>query len=136
MTLTIDITPELEAQLREEAAKRGLDAREYIVKTLREHLRQTQNQRAPSLPEAEAGLLQKINEGLPPEIWRRYDELFAKRRAETLTPEEQNTLIALSDQIEELNARRIEYLVELARLRQTSLPALMQELGIKAPPYV
>ena len=41
-----------------------------------------------SLPQTEAKLLLKINEGLPPEVQRRYDELIAKRRAESLTPDE------------------------------------------------
>jgi hypothetical protein len=136
MTITINITPELESQLREQAAKQGLDASEYIVNALQKDLRQPQNQYAPSLPEAEAHLLQQINQGLPPEFWQRYHELLDKRRAETLAPDEQATLITLSDQIEEFNARRIECLIQLARLRQTSLPALMEQRGIKTPSYV
>ena len=36
MMLTINITPELEAQLRDEVAKEGLDADAYIVQTLEE----------------------------------------------------------------------------------------------------
>ncbi|MBI3797591.1 MAG: hypothetical protein HY268_11585 [Deltaproteobacteria bacterium] len=136
MALTIEITPELESQVREQAEQRGLGAGEYVVNILREHLRQTHTIDARCLPEAEARLLQQINEGLSPEMWQRYNELIAKRRAETLTPDEHAALIALSDQIEDLNARRVECLAELARLRQTSLSALMQQLGIKAPPYV
>jgi len=61
------------------------------------------------------------------------NELIAKRRAETLTPDEHAALIALSDQIEDLNARRVECLAELARLRQLSLSELMQQLGLKLP---
>jgi hypothetical protein len=136
MLLTINITPELEAQLRDEAAKEGLDANAYIVHTLEERLRPSQDHRPPHLPEAEAYLLQQINQGLPQEMWQRYHELLDKRRAEILTPDEQAALIALSDQIEDANAHRIEHLVELARLRQTSLGTLMQQLGIEAPPYV
>lgn len=84
----------------------------------------------------ETTLLQKINQGLPLATWQRYHELVAKRRAETPTPEEHAGLIALSNQIEEAHARRMEYLVELARLRQISLEALMEQLGIKTPEYV
>jgi hypothetical protein len=43
----------------------------------------------------EAELLEKINQDLPPDVQRRYDELTAKRRAETLTPEEYKELLAL-----------------------------------------
>lgn len=136
MLLTINITPELEAQLRDEAAREGLDANAYIVHTLEEHLRPSHAHHPPHLSEAEAHLLQQINQGLPQDMWQRYHELLDKRHAEILTPDEQADLIALSDQIEEANACRIEHLIELARLRQTSLDTLMQQLGIEAPPYV
>ena len=138
MTLTIDVEPELEARLRGEAAPTGQDANHFIVSVLKECLREARHHEAmdaatpPSyLRPAETDLLLKVNEGLPPETWQRYNALLAKRRAETLTPDEHAGLIALSNQIEEVNARRIGYLVELARLRGTSLPTLMDALGIK-----
>ena len=90
---------------------------------------------APSLPQAEAVLLLKIDQGLPPEVQKRYDELTAKRRAESLTPDEYDELLRLTGQIENLEARRMEYLVELARLRRTSLAKLMENLGIRPPAY-
>ena len=83
---------------------------------------------APSLPQDEAKLLLKINQGLSPEVQKRYDELIAKRRAESLTTEEYDELLRLTDQIENLEARRMEYLAELACLRQTSLTKLMEDL--------
>jgi hypothetical protein len=79
--------------------------------------------------------LQEINLGLPEETWHRYRELIQKRRAETLAASEQAELIAISDHIEDLDARRAERLAELARVRKMSLPALMEQLGIKALPY-
>ena len=136
MTLTIDITPQLESQLRKAAAKQGLDASEYVINTLQEHLRHAQNDGTPHLTEREFCLLQQINLGLPEETWQHYHELIAKRRAETLTPDEQATLIEISDQIEKLNVNRVKHLVELARLRKVSLSALMQQLGIEALSYV
>lgn len=137
MSLTIDLPPELEARLREEAAREGVDAGTFIRNTLEERVRQGCSATEPPshLPQQEAALLQKINEGLPPEKWQRYRELVAKRRAETLQPDEHASLIELSDQIEAANARRIAHLIELARLRQTSLEALMEQLGIKSPGY-
>ena len=135
MTISIDLAPELEQQLRDAAAKVGLDTRAYIVNTLEQRLRYTRPE-APHISSAEAKLLHKINLGVSQEDWQRYHTLMAKRRTETLTPDEHAALIALSDQIEEANVRRIQALVELARLRQTSLEALMQELGLQAPSYV
>jgi hypothetical protein len=134
-TITLELTPELEQRLRDEAAKQGLDPSRYIVIALKERLRPAVRD-VSRLSKAEAGLLQKMNLGLPPEMWEDYHALIAKRRAETLTTEEQATLIEISDQIEQANAHRIQYLIELASLRGTSLKAVMQELGIEAPAYV
>jgi len=91
---------------------------------------------ASSLPQAEAELLLKINQGITSDTQKYYDELIAKRQAETLTPDEHSQLLHLNEQIEKLQAQRIEYLVELARLRKTSLTTLMEDLGIQMPMYV
>ena len=90
---------------------------------------------APSLPEGEARLLQKINQELPPDVQQRYDELTAKRRAETLTPEEHQELLALIDRIEQADAKRVQALTELAQLRNVSVTTLMAELGIRPSAY-
>jgi hypothetical protein len=84
----------------------------------------------------EAELLQKIKQGLPAETQRRLDLLTAKRRAETLTDEEYEELLALVDEIELRDAKRVEYLAELAQLRNVSLRALMQQLDIRQPANV
>ena len=76
-------------------------------------------------------MLQKINQGLPEATWQEYQFLIAKRRAESLTPEEHTRLIALSDTIEEAHVERMTLLAELARRRQTPLKMLMGQLGIK-----
>lgn len=90
---------------------------------------------APSLPHAEAELLQKINQGIPPQTQDRYTTLIAKRKAAALTTDEYAELLQLTDHIENLEARRMEYLTELARLRQVSLDNLMQQLGVRPPEY-
>ncbi len=66
---------------------------------------------------------------------KRYDELTAKRRSDTITPEELQELLDLIDRIEHSDAERMQYLAQLAHLRQTSLTALMNELGIETPSY-
>jgi len=89
---------------------------------------------APSLAPRETELLAKINRGLPSDLAARSQELIQKRRARTLSEEEHAELLRLSDQIEHLEAQRVEALAELASLRGTSLSRLMAELGIQAPP--
>lgn len=91
--------------------------------------------KASTLPEAEVELLLKINQGIPSDIQKHYEELMAKRQTETLTHEEHGELLQLTEQIEKLQAQRIEYLAELARLRRTSISALMENLGIQVPTY-
>jgi len=92
--------------------------------------------RAPSLPQREAELLLKINQGWSIATQARYEALIAKRQAEQLNASEYDELLALTEQAETLNVRRIEALVELARYRQTSLPRLMATLGLQEPGVV
>jgi hypothetical protein len=132
MALTIDLNPELEAQLREEAAKTGIDTSAFVVRALEERLQRKSRQRVPShLSQEEAALLQKINQGLPEAMWQEYHNLIAKRRAETLTSEEHVRLIALSDSIGEAHAERMAHVAELALRRHVPLKTLMGQLGIK-----
>jgi hypothetical protein len=134
MTLTINIAPDLQSQLYREATLVGLDPGAFVARLIEERLRK-EKRRAPRLSSRETELLREINRGLSPGDWQRYRDLIAKRRAEALSPAEQNALIALSDKIEAINVRRIERLVELAHLRNTPLETLMEQLGITAPAY-
>lgn len=84
---------------------------------------------------AEAELLRQINTGWAAERWQRYHALVAQRRAGLLTPEEHRELIALTDERELAHAQRLGHLIELAKLRQTTLDAVMEQLGIQAPGY-
>jgi hypothetical protein len=70
-----------------------------------------------------------------PTIQQYYNELIAKREAETLTSDEHQNLLRLTEQIEKLQAQRIEYLADLAQIRGISLTALMENLGIKMSEY-
>lgn len=136
MSITLNITPDLETRVRQAAAKAGVEPDTYIADILEQYLHvQQAGSKATGLSKTETALLQQINLGLSQETWRRYHELIEKRRAETLTPDEQKALIEITDEIERANARRISALVELAQYRQTSLDALMDKLGIKAPTY-
>jgi hypothetical protein len=89
----------------------------------------------PQLPNREFELLFKANQNMPDDIQIRYDELIAKRQAETLTTDEYQQLLQLTEQIEQFEAIRIETMAELAQLRQTSLTHLMKELNIHPPAY-
>ncbi len=89
----------------------------------------------PRLSTNESALIQKINQGLTPVLQQRYDELLEKRDARTLAPEEHQELLVLTDQVEAWNVERVQALSDLARLRQISLSAVMQQLGFDQPVY-
>ena len=86
---------------------------------------------APSLPTEESELLQKINRSLPAAVEQRRRELDARRRAGSLTTAEHEELLRLIDQIEAVQVERLANLVALAEFRGTSLPRLMNDLGLE-----
>jgi methionyl-tRNA formyltransferase len=106
---------------------------EHLLRRWRQQLAQ---RNVPSVPQREAELLQFIAREKRAGFAERFAELQAKRRAFTLTPDEQDELIALSDEAEAFDVERLKALSELALLRQISVPKLMKQLGLKAPPVV
>jgi len=93
------------------------------------------HRKAPHLSKDESELLARINHWLPLHIKPRLDALLAKHEAETLTAEEQNELAALTDELEEAHAQRVETLAALANLRGVTLREVMNQLGIHFPDY-
>lgn len=89
--------------------------------------------KAPNLSKREAELLQQINQGLPAHLQQRYDELTTKLRSEAISSTEYDTLLALIDQVELADIERMKALIELAQLRNVSLDALLNQLGIHPP---
>lgn len=89
------------------------------------------HRRVPALPKLEADLLVRINKGLLPNLYERYKVLITKREDENLTEEEYDELIRLTDQAEQVQVERLEALIELSQIRNTSLDELMGSLGIK-----
>jgi hypothetical protein len=78
----------------------------------------------------ETELLGRINAGLSEPQARRLEALDARRKEETLTPEEHAELLGLVDVSERLAVGRAEALVELARLRGATVRSLMSDLGL------
>lgn len=77
-------------------------------------------------------LLELINQSLPPSSLARFQELQAKRQAETLTEAEHSALIDITTEMEAKHVERIKYLSELALLRKTDLRSLMAQLDLIA----
>jgi hypothetical protein len=132
MTLTLEISPELEAALRERAERIGLAPDRYVIDLLQERLAPT-NDGPTGLPAAEVALLERINEGLAEATWARYQALKEKRDAGTLMDAEHAELIRLVNEVEIWNARRLEAVAEPAKLRGVRFPDLVKQLGLGAP---
>jgi deferrochelatase/peroxidase EfeB len=131
-TINLNLPPELEHQIRTEAARQGVEPDRYILNALQERLQP----RLPTSQPTEADLLQQINIGFSAQTWEQYYALIAKRHAETLTPEEHEQLIQMSDRLEQLNVTRIQALIQLATFRNQPLTDLMQTLGINPHPEI
>lgn len=139
VTLTVELEEEKSERLRQLAALMGWSVSELLRSGVDLVLRsgnrvgtvQAKDLKDPlKLSEVESSLLLDINRGLPAAVAERYRQLTIRRRDHRLSPAEHEELIRLSDEVEDLQARRMESLSELARLRGTSLPGIMEELGI------
>ncbi len=86
------------------------------------------------LSQRESELLLRINRGLAAGMAERYQELMSRRRAGSLAGEELRELLRLTEESERLQAERVEFLAELARLRAKPLGVLIEELGIRPSP--
>ncbi len=126
MTITLELPHELELQLREEADQKGVSLKHHILQRLDETGAFVGN-----MPLTESELLQKINIGLPEEVWFEYHRLTALRKAALLTDVEHQRLIELVNIIEMAHAERMKHVVNLAQLRGTTLDQIMDDLGLK-----
>jgi len=88
-----------------------------------------------TLPEnKEVRLIKKVNESVLSDAERvRFSELIEKRQSENISESELDELTALTEQSEELNLKRLKYLVEIAGIRNKSLREVMKELEIFPP---
>ena len=78
----------------------------------------------------EAELLQSARRRRPRAFQRRYHELMQKRQEETLTEADYQELLAMTNEAEAFDTRRLKALAALAEMRHTDLDTLMRELGL------
>lgn len=130
MSITIQLNPDLEKQLKSNAAQIGVEPEQFVTKILQEQLRQISDLDEGFIKK-ESELLHKISLGIAEKEWNLYSSLIQKRDNGKITEVELPKLIALSDKVENANVERIKNLIKLANLRGVTLTALMGELGIK-----
>jgi hypothetical protein len=77
-------------------------------------------------------LVSKINQtALPLPKIERCNVLLQQMEFASLTESEHQELMSLVEEEETLRVERVKYLIELAQLRNITLPQLMEKLGLK-----
>jgi hypothetical protein len=128
---TINIQADVSVEMLVKAAEQlnETELRHFTSQILALNAKRT----APSVTRAEAELLVHINNRLPKDVQRRYDELIAKRDAETLSDAEHEELLRLTKQVEAFDVACVEALSQLAAHHGVTLSVLMRQLGIESP---
>ena len=83
------------------------------------------NKKAPHLSSEESFLMLKISSGYPPQLLERYVNLKEKHN---LTASEVDELLRISDTFETLDADRLQYLFQLAQIKNMTLGQLLSNL--------
>ena len=125
MSLTIQLPMTTEHYLRE-----NMPLERYIVQLLTAtSISKISKKKKKSLTEAE--LLKHCQLAVQTDDLAEYHRLRTLYKLNKITNEERESLIQLNELIEIAHAKRMKYLVALAKLRQVSLETIMDDLGIK-----
>ena len=91
---------------------------------------------ARQIKEREANLIKKIESfNLSPEKEKIYRQLLRKFRAEKISPEEHKVLIEITDELEGFTVEKLKCLVEITKIRNSTIDEVMKELNIKPKSY-
>ena len=82
------------------------------------------------LSEVESELFKVINRSLSPREKERWDELVARRDAESLSFQEHDELIRLGNELDALNVSRLQAIGQLAKIRGVPFQGLCRQLEI------
>jgi hypothetical protein len=132
MTLTLELPPELETRLHQEAARKGVEPETLVREVVARHLRRSRPK--VKLTAEEQASLNALNAELSPSFWKRYRTLQNRRRAERLTEAEHTELLQMVQETEAWNVRRLTLLEQMAQAHGMHFPELMTTLGIRHHP--
>lgn len=85
---------------------------------------------ADGLSPEESLLLKNINKEFSSKKMERFLLLDEKRLQETLSPEEHRELLQLARQLEKYDARKLQWIGQLALLRKIPFDSLLKQLGL------
>lgn len=82
---------------------------------------------AGSIDHYESKLVEQINTGMPVAMQHRMEELDSKRDLRVITDEELIELLTLTDEAEQVRVERMDALIKLAALRETTIDTLIEQ---------
>jgi hypothetical protein len=130
-TIPIEVTISSEQLLQAVERLPGGELNRFVAQVLTLQARRA----AGALSKAESDLLVEINASWPLATQQRYEQLVARREEESITPDELQELIVLTELDEQHAVARLRALADLATLRGVTLAALMASLGLPATSY-
>ncbi len=133
MALTVKLPSEVEANVRQRAAARGIDPQGLVVDVLRLQFAPPPKQLANTLDAEETRLFQIINKPVPQKTRELYDELLKKQKRNRISRFERDELFRLTNLMEKAQARRIKAVGELAAYRGVDFDDLWDQLGLGNP---
>ena len=128
MPLTLTLQPELEAWVKQEAAREGVEPGQVVSRAV--DAQRFAVASSESLRPSETDLLLAINRGFSEPFWEHFQTLRHGLEAESLTEQERREFTRLYAQVEGKNAERMAYLLQLANIRGVTLPEIRVQLGI------
>ncbi len=91
---------------------------------------------AKQLKKREAELIDMIKQtDLSTQKKQIYRKLLKNFRAEKISPEEYKQLTEITEELETISAKRLEWLYEISKMRQQPIGEIMKELEIKPKNY-
>ena len=127
MVIAFDLSAELSNRLTEESRRRGVDPQVLLRNALERAL---PPENVSDAQASEIELLERINVGFSEAFWQRFQSLKSRHEAELLSQGERDEWVAMCDEVELADARRLAAVAELARLRGTTLDAMLIQLGL------
>ncbi len=130
MSLVIQLPVTTEHHLRESATREGMPLERYISQLLTATSISTIAKNKKKVL-TEGDLLNRIQLDVQTSDLEEYLRLKTLFQTDKITAEERETLIQLNDLIEIAHAKRMGFVLQLAKLRGISLEKAMDDLGIK-----
>ncbi|MBC7807857.1 MAG: hypothetical protein H7145_17120 [Akkermansiaceae bacterium] len=136
MPITLELSPDLENDLRIEATRRNVGVEKLASDYFSRSWRSRHRKRSPLdiLTPGEQEVIEKLNAELTREFWHRYKELERKISDADFSEAEREEALEMSRRSEAWNVRRITAIDEMARRRGMKWDELMRQLKISHHP--